>query len=456
MNYSSAQALRNQGYPDLNSQSATLYVRACDVMPGGNTRLAVYQSPYPIYFERAEGSIVTDVDGVSRIDFINNQSALIHGHCFAPAMRRVREQLSRGTCFSGPSQLDVELAELLSARSPGFEQIRFTNSGTEAVMVAVKAARAFTGKPKIAKCEGAYHGTYDFIETSRGSTPKNWGDPGHPASIPYVQGTPAAVAANTVVFRFNEIESTRKILDQQKHELAAVILEPIVNRGGMIMADPKFINFIRQYCTENNILLILDEIISFRLGFGGAQGVYGIKADITTLGKFVGGGFPTGAVLGRKDVMKVFDPRDGAPAVPHTGTFNGNPISMVAGIETLKALDTKRIDDLNRKGDRLRAALTEKMRKRGVEGQVTGGGSLFRVHFIGGVLTDYRSSYPNPDAAMRIKALHRQLLNNGILLSVNASGNISSAHTDEQIEQFIDTFERVLEGAYNKEGMEVA
>lgn len=447
---SAAKNLRNQAYPDEHSRSAALYSRACDVMPGGNTRLAVFQTPYPIYFDRADGSIVTDVDGVSRVDFINNQSSLIHGHCFPPAMRRVREQLSRGTCFSGPCECDVELAEVLIARSPAFERLRFTNSGTEAVMMAVKAARAFTGKPKIAKCEGAYHGSYDFVETSRGSAPNNWGDPERPAPVPYVKGTPSGVADNTVIIRFNHIETTRKILEAEKESIAAVLLEPIANRAGMIPADQAFMSFIRQFCSDNGILLILDEIISFRLAVGGAQQIYGVRADLTTLGKFIGGGFPAGAVLGRQDVMSVFDPRGGSPAVPHTGTFNGNPISMLAGIETLTALGADCIERLNCKGVTLRDGLGRIMKKRGVEGQITGGGSLFRIHFVPGALTDYRSSYPSAEANARIKSLHRHFLNNGILLSVNASGNISSAHTDEQIEQFIDTFDRVLENAYHQ------
>jgi glutamate-1-semialdehyde 2,1-aminomutase len=207
-------------------------------------------------------------------------------------------------------------------------------------------------------------------------------------------------------------------------------------------------SFIRQFCSDNGILLIFDEIISFRLAVGGAQAHYGVQADVTTLGKFIGGGFPTGAVIGRGDVMKVFDPRDGSPAVPHTGTFNGNPVSMLAGIETLKALDAPCIQAINRRGDALRNALTAVMKKKGIEGQVTGKGSLFRIHFVGGRLTDYRSAYPDAVASRRIKALHRELLNNGILVSVNASGNISSAHTEAQIEEFIDTFGRVLENAY--------
>jgi glutamate-1-semialdehyde 2,1-aminomutase len=245
-------------FPNPNSRSAQLFDRAKAVMPGGNTRLAVYQLPYPIFVSHARGSRVTDVDGIERTDFINNQSVLIHGHCFEPAVRAVEQQLHKGSCFSWPTEADLELAELLSERSAAFQRIRFTNSGSEAVMMAVKAARAHTGKFKIAKAEGAYHGTYDFVEASRASSPANWGPAQHPAPVAYTKGTPPDVLTNTIVFPYNDIATTRSLLESAADDLAAVIIEPVANRIGMIPAEPAFIQFLRDFCTRHKIVLIMD------------------------------------------------------------------------------------------------------------------------------------------------------------------------------------------------------
>lgn len=432
-------------YPDSNSRSAALYQIARAVYPGGNTRLAVHQLPYPIFVERAHGSRVTDVDGTERIDFINNQSVLIHGHSFAPVVRAVEEQLKKGTCFSGPSEADLRMAQLLQSRSAGFQKIRFTNSGTESVMTAVKAARAHTGRFKIAKCEGAYHGSYDFVEASRAPSPSNWGPRESPQLVPYSRGTPPAVLNEAVVFPFNDVEIARPILEREKDALAAVLVEPIANRAGVIPASPQFLTFLREFCSNNNIVLILDEIITFRLGVGGAQERYGIHADITALGKTIGGGFAAGAIAGREDIMSVFDATAGSPALPHTGTFNGNPVSMVAGLETVKRMDSEFLTKLNSRGDALRSALNECFAKKGIEGQVTGAGSLFKAHFTSRTLTDYRSAYPDAACAARSKALFAALLNEGFLLSVSCSGNLSGAHSDAEIEDFIDAFARALE-----------
>lgn len=435
-------AAGHAAYPDPESRSIALFERARKVMPGGNTRLAVYQTPYPIFVERANGSRVVDVDGVERIDFINNQSVLVHGHRYPPAMQAVERQLARGTCFSGPSEADLALAEHLVTRSPAFEKVRFTNSGSEAVMMAVKAARAFTGRHKIAKAEGAYHGTYDFIEASRASTPANWGPRETPNAVPYSKATPPCVMESTVVYPYNDIELTRALLEREKDDLAAVLVEPVANRIGMIPARAEFLRFLREFCSANGILLVFDEVYVFRLGVGGAAQAYGIAGDITAMGKIVGGGFPVGAIAGRTDVMGVFDPTSGNPAVPHTGTFNGNPISMVAGLETLKPMDAAFIAALNARGDAMRARMNEVFAAKGVEGQVTGVGSLFRIHFHSTPITDYRSGYPGPDAAARVKNLQRLLLNEGLIVAVNCSGNVSSVHTDAEIGQFVDAFER--------------
>lgn len=432
-------------YPDPNSRSARLFERATKVMPGGNTRLAVYQAPYPIYIKSAQGCEVTDVDGVTRIDLINNQSALVHGHAFAPAVTAAQQQVALGASFSGPTEHEVALAEHLHGRSPNFERVRFTNSGSEAVILAVKAARAFTGRTAIAKCEGAYHGSYDFVEASRGSSPANWGPADRPTPVAYTKGTPREVLDVSVVLPYNDIENSRAILDEAKHRLAAVIIEPVTNRPGMIPADRGYLEFLRQFTEKNGILLIFDEIITFRLAVGGAQEHYGVAPDMTTLGKAIGGGFPVGALAGRAEPMSVFDQRNGSPAVPHTGTFNGNPVTMVAGLATLLHYDAAAIKRVNRRGDELRAAITHILQKAGVEGQVTGLGSLFRLHFVCGQIRDYRTGYPSVAANKRLAAVHRAMQDSGFLLSVNCSGNISTVLGDAHIEAFLAALGSTIE-----------
>ena len=434
-------------YPNPSSASARLFERACATMPGGNSRIAVYQAPYPIFVARAKGSRVTDVDGTERIDFINNQSALVHGHCFEPVVEAVERQLRLGASFSGPTVAEIELGEHLKNRVASVERIRFTNSGSEAVMFAVKAARAFTGRHKIAKCEGAYHGSYDFVEISRGSGPDTWGPADAPARVPYTVGTPPLVAEHAVVVPYNDVERTRTLLMEEAGELAAIIVEPISNRTGMIPGEAEYFDFLRCFASQNGILLIYDEIISFRAGLGGAQERFPVP-DLTTFGKVIGGGFPVGALGGREDVMAVFDQRAGSPLVPHTGTFNANPISMVAGLAALTAFDSSSVESLNRRGDGVRRAINGLFAELGYEGQASGAGSLFRIHFKGERLTDHRSAYPTRAQAAALTMLHREYTNRGFVLSANCSGNVSTVSTDSEVDQFLAATRAALSSVF--------
>lgn len=423
-------------YPDPKSQSATLFELACQFLPGGNSRIAVYHPPYPIFIDEAKGSRVKDVDGFERIDFINNQSALVHGHGYAPMVEAVAEQLQKGVSYSGPSRSEYQLAEHIHGRVRSIDRIRFTNSGTEAVMFAVKAARAFTGRYKIAKCEGAYHGSYDFVEISRGAGPDTWGPRENPERVPYAKGTPPAVAEHTVVFPYNDAAVAEAILTPEAEQLAAIIVEPVSNRTGMIPGKREFFEFLRAFTEKHGILLIYDEVISFRVSYGGAQ-EHLPAPDLTTLGKLIGGGFPVGAVGGRAEVMEIFDQRKKAPAVPHTGTFNANPISMVAGLAAMNGYGKSEVAALNKKGADLRAAIGSIFAELGIDGQASGTGSLFRIHFRSNELSDHRSAYPTKREEALIRALQREYLHRGIMVSANLSGNISTAITDLDVERFL-------------------
>lgn len=253
-------------YPDSSSRSQAMHTRARAALPGGNTRTTVYLSPYPVYASHGEGCRVHDVDGNVLIDCINNFTALIHGHVQPDVNAAVRRQLERGTAFGMPTESEILLAELLAERVPSIEHIRFTNSGTEAVMMALKAARAYTGRARIAKVEGAYHGSYDYAEISLDARPENWGPARAPVSIPYAKGTPPAVLDDVVVLPLNDTAATEALLREHGASLAGVLIDLLPNRAGLVPASPDYLAMLRRVTTELGIVLIVDEVITLRLG----------------------------------------------------------------------------------------------------------------------------------------------------------------------------------------------
>jgi glutamate-1-semialdehyde 2,1-aminomutase len=411
-------------------------------MPGGNTRTTVFMRPRQIFARSGSGCFIEDADGNVLLDFVNNYTALIHGHARREIVAAVTAQLSRGSCFSLPTESEIALAELIAARVKSIEQIRFTNSGTEAVMMALKAARAFTGRRKIAKIEGAYHGSYDSVEVSEDSSPAEWGDEA-PAAIPYSAGISASVLGETVVLPFNSAK-TEAIVQWHAGDLAAIIVDPLPPRVGLIPATPEWISTIRRLCDEHRIVLISDEIISFRIASGGAQASFGFHADLTTLGKIIGGGFPVGAVGGRADIMAVFDPSRGKPRVPHGGTFNANPVSMVAGRAAMELLDDNAFARLAAIGARAKAGLEDAFAAAGIEAQVSGRGSLLRIHFTARELSDYRSAYPSPEMREAMTRLVAGLLDQGVHIAPSGLIAMSTPMTEEHIDRLIEAVESVL------------
>lgn len=430
-------------YPENRSASKALHERAKRVMPGGNSRTTVYIDPYPLYGVRGDGCRVYDADGNEMIDCINNFTAMIHGYANPHVNRAVIAQLPGGTAFGMPTASEIDLAELLVGRLPGVEHIRFANSGTEAVMMALKAARAFTGRHKIAKVEGAYHGFYDYAEVSLDSNPSNWGD-GRPVSVPYAKGTPPAVLEDVVVVPMNDIEAARAIFAEHGPELAGVLIDPLPNRAGLIAVDRDYIEELSRLAKAVDALLIFDEVIAVRLGFGGAQTLWDIKPDLTALGKIIGGGFPVGAIGGRAEVMAVFDPSGGKPALPHGGTFSANPVTMVAGHAAMEILDQAAFARLDAMGRRVRNEIGQRFARHGLAGQVTGMGSLFKLHFTPDPIRDYRSGFPDAAARKRLDVMHKALLNNGILAAGYGLFALSTPMTDGDIELIIERIDRAL------------
>lgn len=423
-------------YPDPKSSSQKLYDRALSSLPGGNTRTTVFMKPYPIYAARGEGCRVFDVDGNSYIDCINNFTSLIHGHAHPVLIETAARQLALGSAFGMPTVSEVELAELIAARLPSVEQVRFTNSGTEAVMMALKAARAFTGRPKIAKCEGAYHGSYDYAEVSLDPTPDTWGR-NAPVSVAYAKGTPEKVLSDVITIPFNDAEAAVSLIREHGAELACVLVDPMPNRAGLAPADQSYLEALRQVTREVGALLVFDEVITFRVGYRGAQGVWGIDPDMTTLGKIIGGGFPVGAVGGRKDIMAVFDPRHGKPALPHGGTFSANPVTMRAGLAGMELLDEAAFARLDAIGKAVRTGIDDAFRRHAVPGGTVGLGSLLKVHFADHPVRDYRSAYLTDTETRRQSAFHRGLINRGVLAASNGLMALSTPMNDADIEAIV-------------------
>ncbi len=425
------------------TQSQTLFNRALDVMPGGNTRTTVWHAPHPVYAVSGAGCRITDADGNVYLDFLNNYTSMIHGHANPVVAKAVRQQLELGTCFAMPTESEIVLAELLCSRVPGFERIRFTNSGSEAVMMALKAARAHTGRPKVAKCEGAYHGSYDFAEVSLDSGPESWGN-ADPNSVAYTAGTPKSVLDDVIVIPFNRTEEAERILRAHADELACVLIDPMPNRAGLIPATTEYLEMLRRVTSETGMLLVFDEVISFRLDYSGAQGALGVTPDLTSIAKIIGGGFPIGAVAGSADVMAVFDPRQGKPLAPHGGTFNANPISMVAGTAAMELLTPEEFERLNALGARARAGVAQAFANAGIDGQVTGDGSLLRIHMTSVPLIDYRSARATEAQATALSRVIDYMYANGILMAETGMCALSTAMGESEIDEFVEIFASAL------------
>ena len=428
-------------YRQTTPASRALHEKAVTVMPGGTTRTTTYFDPYPLYIERGEGCRVWDADGTERIDMLGNYTAMILGHAHPKVVEAIQKQAARGTGFAAANPIEVQLATLLCERVPSLDAVRFCNSGTEATMFAMRLARAFTGRPKIARIEGGYHGTHDYAEVSTHPVVSEAGAPDAPIARPDSIGTPAWAVKHTVVLPFNNADAAEAIIRREGGQLAAVILEPIIGAGGVIAATVEFLERLRKVTRELGILLIFDEVISFRVAPGGAQQLYGVTPDITTLGKIIGGGLPVAAFGGRADVMDLLDPRRN-PNIAQGGTYNGNPLGMAAGLATMSELTPDVYNELNRQGARVAEHLSEVFASHRVPVQVNSVGSLFALHFTDKPVVDYRTMAAANKKMTR--DLFLGLVNQGVLMAPRAMGALSTPMLEQDIQQFIDAVERVV------------
>jgi glutamate-1-semialdehyde 2,1-aminomutase len=410
-------------------RSRDLHARAQGALPGGDTRTVTFFGPFPVYIERGEGCRLHDVDGHALLDLLGNYTSMIWGHGHPVIVNAIRSQVARGSGYGAPTELQITLAEMLRERLPSMERIRFVNSGTEADMHAVRAARAYTGRDKIVKMEGGYHGSSDGMEVSVHPDPLQAGPPASPRSMPEGSGISAPVVNDTIVVPFNNRAAVEAVLRARHREIAAVIVEPVMGAAGVIPPRDGFLTSLRALTRDLGIVLIFDEVITLRLGYHGAQGLYGVRPDLTTLGKIIGGGLPVGAFGGREEIMRLYDP--GRPdALVQSGTFNANPVTMAAGIAGLGLLSAGEIDRLNRLGDRLRGGMQALFDVSPIPARVTGVGSLLNLHFTDAEIADYRhAAAVDRDLTA---AFHLALLQQGVFTASRGMMALSLPMTDAE------------------------
>jgi glutamate-1-semialdehyde 2,1-aminomutase len=409
-----------EDYVSKTPKSKALYERAKKVLPAGVSYGIRYFEPYPFYTVKAKGSKLYDVDGNEYIDFWLGHTALILGHSPPAVVKAVKRQLENGTHYGTSHELEIELAEQVAKMVPNAEMTRFTNSGTEANMYATRLARTYTGRSKIAKFEGGWHGGYDALHVGVK----------YPFNIPESAGLTSGALQDTIVLPFNNFEGVREKLKNE--EVAAILIEPILGAGGGIPAEKEFMKALREFCDERQILLIFDEVITgFRLAPGGAQQYYGVKADITVFGKVLGGGFPVGAFCGSREIMERLDsllyerPRFAF----HGGTFTANPITMTAGLTTLKILeDGILIKKLNALGDKIREQLREIFEENNVSVQLTGTGSIFNTQFTKEKVTDATTVFKAD--RKKLVDYHLKLIANGVFFLPTHTGALCTAHSE--------------------------
>ncbi len=421
-------------YAAVRPRSAALWEKACRYLPGGDTRTATFFLPYAAFMERGEGAYMYDVDGQKLLDLQGNYTSLIHGHAHPETVKAVQEQIAKGSAYAAPFELQGLLGELLCERFPALDLVRFCNSGTEATMHAVRAARAFTGRDKVIKTEGGYHGTTDIFEASVDPNLDEAGPLDNINVIPESLGVSKNALKDVIVVPFNDIENTRRVLAEHADEVACVIIEPVMGSAGQITPDPEWLQALRQMTTEYNVLLIFDEVVTGRLSTGGAHKHYGIMPDLISLGKIIGGGIPVGAFGGRRDIMDIYDPR--RHQMYHSGTFNGNAITMAAGYATMKAYDAEKVDYVNALGARFKDGILEIYRDLGINMQISGVGSIYNTLFTNKVVRNYRDVATAHEELNKI--LFIDLITRGVFNAERGMFAMNTAMTEADVDFCLD------------------
>jgi glutamate-1-semialdehyde 2,1-aminomutase len=429
-------------YEARTPRSKALANRAQQVMPGGETRTITFHPPYPLTGDSGAGCQFTDVDGNTYYDLINNYTSLLHGHAHPVINAAVTAQIAKGTTFATALEPQIELGEVLTERVASMDMVRYTNSGTEATMNAVRGARAFTGRDLIVKMEGGYHGSYDDFEVSVHPDLTLAGPADAPIPVIDTRGVAKNTLDNVLISPFNDADALDRLMKQHGQAVAAIIIEPVMGAAGCIAADREFLHAAQALAHEYGALFIADEVMTFRLGYGGVQEKYGITPDMTTFAKIIGGGFPVGAFGGRSEVMSLFDARN-PKAVYQSGTFNGNAITTVAGIAAMRLFPRDEVDRINALGDQLRDGLASAIHNRGLPGVTTGYGSMIGVHLVEGEVKNYRDGARS--SATFKRAMHLALLLEGVFAAPRLMCCISTPMTPEIVDDIIARFGRALD-----------
>ncbi len=420
------------------NKSESLFSRAQQSIPGGvNSPVRAFKGVggTPLFISKAKGAYLFDADGNRYIDYIASWGPLILGHSYEPVVKAIQEKVLDGTSFGAPTELEIQMAELIKSMAPNVDLIRMVSSGTEACMSAIRLARGYTGRNKFIKFEGCYHGHADAFLIKAGSGAATLG-------IQHVPGIPAAVADDTLTAPYNDLAAVEKLVEKNKNEIAAIIIEPVAGNMGCIIPQPGFLEGLRSLCTREKIVLIFDEVMTgFRLAAGGAQEVLKIDADLVTYGKVIGAGLPVGAFGGKKEIMECIAPLGN---VYQAGTLSGNPVAMIAGYTLLNELKNNPsiYTELNKKTELLKKGITEAFNNKKKDVQINQLGSMISVHFSKEPVVDFASSARSEQTTFR--AFFHYMLREGIYLPPSAfeSWFLNNALSQDDINKTIETVDR--------------
>jgi len=422
-------------YSHARPRSQAQFDRDRQVMPGG-VKGAYYHTPYPLTMDRGDGCYVWDVDGHRYVDFANHHTAQVLGHNHPAVTEAMATQLRRGLALGAPMGNEVELAEVMCGRVKSLARVRFCNSGTEATLHAIRLARGFTGRPKIAKFEGGYHGSHDAVEISVAPSLDEAGPADAPHAVPQVRGMAPHAVDEVVILPYDDESSVERLVSAHRQELACILLDP---KAGVLPQRADFMRFVEQTARRCDVPLILDEIVGFRVGTGGIQEQIGITPDLTTYGKIIGGGLPVGAFGGRAELMDLLDGTQGPTGFFQSGTYSGHPLVMAAGLATLSQLTPAAFRHMNELTEHLCYGIARQLLRLEVKGKAVHCGSVFSIYFTDGELTDYRSL--SRCDKERARSVFLALLERGYFLSHNLGMNsLSLPIQAEHVDGLIDAF----------------
>lgn len=420
------------------ASSKNLFARAKKFIPSGINSPVRYYDPYPFFVKKAKGSMIYDVDGKSYLDYCNAYGALLLGHGRKEIISDVKNQLEKGTLYCAPTEIEVDLSELISKNFPSMDKVRLVNTGSEATMTAIRLARGFTKKKKIIKFEGCYHGAHDYVLVKAGSGAAHIG-------IPVSEGSLDEVSKNTLVVQYNNSEELQSLVEKED-DVAAVIVEPVLANMGLVLPEKNFLNDIRKITREKNIVLIFDEVVTgFRMSTGGAQKYFSIKPDITTLGKALGNGFPIAAVGGKSEIMDMLSPEG---KVYQASTYAGNPVSVTAGVSSIKTmnkLQSKLYPKLEKNCTKLVSAIHDMASDMKIPHQINSISSMFQIFFTDDKVVDY-SSAKKADM-LKFKKLFETLLKNKVFIAPSQFETVflSYAHSNDDIKDTMSSYEKALQ-----------